>query len=230
MPVKIYLMVLSLLVIMAGCKSSDAPSPPSTVVPASASPANAVSPGAPAVAPATPTVKAKVDVCQLLTGDDLKAVQGESLKEAQRSDRQEGGFIVAQCYYALPTSSNSVVLNVTTASEGSAASPREFWENTFGKAEREGKETSRERERERRAAKEKEKERGAEREEEEEGAPPEKVKGVGEEAFWIASRVGGALYVLRKDVFFRISVGGAGDEKSKLRKSRTLAQQVLKRL
>ena len=230
MPVKIYLIVLSLLVIMTGCKSSDAPTPPSPGAPASSSPASAVNPGASAVVPATPTVKAKIDVCQLLTGDDLKAVQGENLKEAQRSDRQEGGFIVAQCYYALPTGSNSVVLNVTTANEGSTASPREFWENTFGKAEREGKETSRERERERRAAKEKEKERGAEREEEEEGAPPEKVKGVGEEAFWIASRVGGALYVLRKDVFFRISVGGAGDEKSKLRKSRTLAQQVLKRL
>jgi hypothetical protein len=230
MPVNIFLIVFSLLVMMTGCKSSDAP-PPSPGAPASASPASAVSPGAPAVAPATPTVKAKVDVCQLLTGDDLKAVQGESPREAQRSDRQEGGFIVAQCYYALPTSSNSVVLNVTTASEGATASPRKFWEDTFGKAEREGKEkTSRERERERRAAKEKDKKRGAEREEEEEGARPEKINGLGDEAFWIASRVGGALYVLRKDVFFRISVGGAGDEKSKLRKSRTLARQVLKRL
>ena len=230
MPLKSLLIVLGLLVVMTGCKSSDAP-PPSPGAPASASPASAVNPGAPAVAPATPTVKAKVDVCQLLTGDDLKAVQGESPKEAQRSDRQEGGFIVAQCYYALPTSVNSVVLNVTTAGEGASASPRKFWEDTFGKAEREGKEkTSRERERERRGAKEKDKERGAEREEEEEGAPPEKVNGLGDEAFWIASRVGGALYVLRKDIFFRISVGGAGNEKSKLRKSRTLAQQILKRI
>ena len=63
-----------------------------------------------------------------------------------------------------------------------------------------------------------------------EGAAPEKVNGLGDEAFWIASRVGGALYVLKKDVFFRISVGGAGDEKAKLKKSKTLAQQVLKRV
>ena len=67
-------------------------------------------------------------------------------------------------------------------------------------------------------------------EEEEEGAAPEKVKDLGDEAFWMASRVGGALYVLKKDVFFRISVGGAGDERTKLKKSKTLAQQVLKRI
>jgi len=35
---------------------------------------------------------------------------------------------------------------------------------------------------------------------------------------------------LKKDLFFRISVGGAGDEKAKLNKSKTLAQNVLKRL
>ena len=56
------------------------------------------------------------------------------------------------------------------------------------------------------------------------------MNGLGDEAFWIGSRVGGALYVLKKDLFFRISVGGAGDEKAKLNKSRTLAQNVLKRL
>jgi len=170
-------------------------------------------------------VKAKVDVCALLTSDDLKSVQGEALKEAQRSDRRDGDFIVAQCYYALPTTSNSVVLNVTTANEGqSAGNPKQFWEDTFGRDE--AKSGGREREREREKAK-KDKSAG---EEEEEGAAPEKVKDLGDEAFWMASRVGGALYVLKKDVFFRISVGGAGDERTKLKKSKTLAQQVLKRI
>lgn len=216
MPTKVYVIVFSLFVIMTGCRSSDAP-PPSQP---EATPANATNPGAPpSAAPATSTVKAKVDACQLLTGDDLKTVQGETPKEAQRSDRQEGGFIVAQCYYALPTSSNSVVLNVTTASEdGPARSPRVFWKDTFGRKEEKGKERKRE-------AKDKGKDG-----EEEETIPPEKVAGLGEDAYWIASRVGGALYVLKKDVFFRISVGGAGDAKSKLKKSKTLAQQVLKRI
>ena len=226
MPIKVYAIVFALFVIMAGCKSSDSPAPPQPGAPVSATPVNATNTGAPAsVTPSAPAVKAKIDVCQLLTADDLKAVQGEPFKEAQRSDRQDGGFIVAQCYYALPTSSNSVVLNVTTAGEtGGAASPRKFWEETFGREEREGKDKSvreREREREKRAGKEGE---------EEEGAPPKKINGLGEGAFWIASRVGGALYVLKKDIFFRISVGGGGDETSKLKKSKTLAQQVLKRV
>jgi hypothetical protein len=175
-------------------------------------------------------VKAKVDVCALLTSDDLKGVQGESLKEAQRSDRRDGAFIVAQCYYALPTTSNSVVLNVTTAVEGQGArSPKEFWEDTFGRDEAKGGGREKEREREKQreeATKDKPKAGG----EEDEGAPPEKVQGLGDEAFWIASRVGGALYVLKKDQFFRISVGGAGDEKAKLKKSKALAQQILKRI
>jgi hypothetical protein len=170
-------------------------------------------------------VKAKIDVCALLTSDDLKSVQGEAPKEAQRSDRRDGAFVVAQCYYALPTTSNSVVLNVTSEGEG-ANNPRKFWENTFGAEDAKGGE--REKEREREEAKKKAKPGAGE--EEEEGARPERVNGVGEEAFWMASRVGGALYVLKKDVFFRISVGGAGDEKAKLKKSKTLAQQVLKRI
>jgi hypothetical protein len=177
-------------------------------------------------------VKAKVDVCGLLTSDDLKGVQGEALKEAQRSDRRDGAFIVAQCYYALPTTSNSVVLNVTTAMEGQGGSnPRQFWEETFGKYDQEGgKEKGGERERERERARKEAKPKEGEGGEEEEGAPPEKINGVGDEAFWLASRVGGALYVLKKDVFFRISVGGAGDEKAKLKKSKSLAQQILKRI
>jgi hypothetical protein len=159
----------------------------------------------------------------LLTSDDLKNVQGEAYKEAQRSDRQEGDFIVAQCYYALPTTVNSVVLNVTTAREGgNAAAPRDFWQRTFGKEAREKAE-----QRERVAQKNKDKERG---EDEGEGPKPEKVNSLGDEAFWIGSRVGGALYVFKKDQFFRISVGGAGDQKTKLNKTKSLAQMVLKRL
>jgi hypothetical protein len=229
MATRVYAIIFCLSVIMAGCKSSDAPAPANgTPAPGAASPATIASPGTAPTSPNTPAVKGKIDPCSLLTSDDLKEVQGEAVKEAQRSDRQDGGFIVSQCYYSLPTTSNSVVLNVTLASEsGGVVSPRKFWEDTFGKEEREGKDKSRsERERER---EKKAKERGAEGEEEE-GAPPEKIAGLGDEAFWIGSRVGGALYVLKKDIFFRISVGGAGDEKSKLKKSKTLAQRALKRI
>jgi hypothetical protein len=224
MPLRAYVIVIGLLLI-TGCRSTDN-NPPANVGNAPAS--NSVTMVSPATtspaAPAAPAVKAKVDVCALLTSDDLKSVQGETLKEAQRSDRRDGVFIVAQCYYALPTTSNSVVLNVTTAAEGQGVNnPRKFWEDTFGAEDDKGGDREKERERAKKA-------RPAAGEEEEEGARPERVSGLGEEAFWLASRVGGALYVLKKDVFFRISVGGAGDEKAKLKKSRSLAQQVLKRI
>jgi hypothetical protein len=220
MPARAHAFVFCFVVLTAGCSSNDTSTSNTANAPASASPGAMANP---ATSPATPNpaaVKAKIDTCSLLTSADLKEVQGEAVKEAQRSDRQDGGFIVSQCYYSLPTSSNSVVLNVTTTSEGGgAANPRTFWKDTFGRKEEKGKDRDRE-------AKEKEKK----GEESEESVPPQKIAGLGEDAYWLASRVGGALYVLKKDLFFRISVGGAGDEQSKLKKSKTLAQRALKRI
>jgi len=53
---------------------------------------------------------------------------------------------------------------------------------------------------------------------------------VGDEAFWIASRVGGALYVLKGNSYLTVSVGGAADEKTRIEKSKALAQRALVRL
>jgi hypothetical protein len=227
---RIYALIFGLSLVATGCRSTDTTTPANVGGTPASSPAAMTSPVATSPAgPATSAVKAKVDVCALITSDDLKNLQGESLKEAQRSDRRDGAFIVAQCYYALPTASNSVVLNVTTANEGpDARSPKQFWEETFGREEtKEGRAKEREREKEReRAKQDKPKAEG----EEEEEAHPERVSGLGDEAFWIASSVGGALYVLKKDQFFRISVGGPGNQDAKLKKSKTLARQVLKRI
>ena len=221
MPLRVYLVALSLMVMFAGCKSTDTSVPANSNAPAAASPTNVARPATSTSSTSTDGVKAKVDVCNLLTSDDLKQVQGEPLKETQRSDRQDGEFIVAQCYYALPTTVNSVVLNVTTAKEGAGArDPKSFWKETFGRKDEKGSERERDRN-------EKGKPKGGE---EEESVAPEKIGDLGDDAYWIASRVGGALYVLKKDVFFRISVGGAGDAKTKLNKSKTLAQRVLKRI
>lgn len=218
---KTYAMFLLLLIASAGCKSTEdsgvnsgtAATPTPGAV---ANPSNTTAPAA---------VKAKVDVCNLLTSEELKSVQGEAYKEAQRSDRQEGDFLVAQCYYQMPTMTNSVVLNVTSATDRPGArDPKEFWQQTFRGAEEKGREPKT------RTDKEKDNAKPRREGEEEEGAAPEPIKGLGDEAFWSASRVGGALFVLKKDQFFRISVGGAGDAQTKLNKSKTLAQQVLKKL
>ena len=225
MNLRLIVIVLCLL-FFASCNSKETGS--TTNAPANSASNSATNSSTSPAANNPATVKSKVDPCSLLTSDEIKAVQGEAFANAMRSDRQDGDFIVGQCYYALPTSVNSVVVNVTTAKDAvGAPNPRDFWEGTFGKEAGEEKDQEKKREKE----KPKKPEAGERREEEgEEAAKPEKVNGLGDEAFWIGSRVGGALYVLKKDLFFRISVGGAGDEKAKLNKSKTLAQNVLKRL
>ena len=234
MNLRLSLFVFGLL-FFASCSSKETGAPTNT--PANSASNSAANSSTSPAANNPAAVKSKIDPCSLLTSDEIKAVQGEAFANAMRSDRQDGDFMVGQCYYALPTSSNSVVVNVTTARDAAGApNPRDFWEGTFGKEAGEGEERDRDkkergdRERKERAEKAKEGARREEGEEGEEAAKPEKVNGLGDEAFWIGSRVGGALYVLKKDLFFRISVGGAGDEKAKLNKSKTLAQNVLKRL
>jgi hypothetical protein len=199
--------------------------------------ANLTPASSPAPRASAAPVKSRIDVCNLLTSDELKAVQGEAYKDAQRSDRLDGEFVIAQCYYAMPTTVNSVVVNVTTAKEDAGAKkPKDLWEQTFGGDEDKPREGQGERGREDERGRGKEKEKAREpRERGEEGeakeaSPPERVKDLGTEAFWVGSPIGGALYVLKNDLFFRISIGGAGDPKAKLNKSKTLAQAILKKL
>ena len=179
----------------------------------------------------TATMKADVDPCALLSSDEIRAVQGEPLKETKPSRQSASGLVGLQCYYALPTSANSISLALTetdTANSG-ATTARQYWQKTFhnsGEAEpeREGRKGHDEKEKERT-----QKSSGG-REEEDEAAPPKPVRGLGDEAFWTASRFGGALYVLKGQRFIRLSVGGAGDEQTKLTKTETLARAALRRL
>lgn len=61
-------------------------------------------------------------------------------------------------------------------------------------------------------------------------APPVKVRGVGSEAMWVSSRVAGSLYVRKGDALLRVSVGGPGDTKEKIERSKKLALHALRRL
>src|ERR1700730_19226744 len=139
--------------------------------------------------------KMKTDACSLLTSKEIESVQGEALKEPKSSGQTGGALAVSQCYFGLPTSSNSISLTLMQKSDSpDARDPKEFWKQTFHG--------------------EKNEEKGRE-EEERKPTPPEKIEGVGDEAFWLGNRVGGQLYVLKGDSFFRISVGGAGDKAAK---------------
>jgi hypothetical protein len=148
---------------------------------------------------------AQTDSCTLLTKEEIQAVQGESFKNTKPSQKVAGGMSVSQCYFELPTAANSVVLTVTRKAEG-GRDPAQSWQDMFHR------------------------ERRSEREEEGEGKEPQKIDGLGEEAFWTGTRVGGALFVLNGNCYIRISVGGAGDQAQKIEKSKKLAENVLKRL
>jgi hypothetical protein len=201
-----------------GCKSTQN-QPPAAGTPAaeSATPATASTPVT-AASPTTmpPKAPGSVDACTLLTSDDIKAVQGEALKTTKPSQQAGHEFVIDICYYELPTPSNSVSLSLAQSNPNKKDSVREFWENTFGDSEH--------------GRKEKEREGEGEKGELEEGAPPRQIAGLGQEAFWFSSPIGGVLYVLKGDHYIRISVGGKGTSEAKLNKSKVLAKKAIAKL
>ena len=186
---------------LAGCQSSDQQAASSA---GSATPSPTLTSSTPGADPSPIARKSSINPCALLTSDELKAVQGEALQTTLPSEREYGEYFIAQCYYQLPAITNSVVVNVTTPKEH-GKSVKELWRSTHAEPRRRKKDEAKE-------------------------SRPEKISGVGEDAYWEASGIAGALYVLKKDVIFRISVGGAGDSTTKLEKSKTLAQKALARL
>jgi hypothetical protein len=61
-------------------------------------------------------------------------------------------------------------------------------------------------------------------------ARPRRVSGVGDEAYWDGSTLGGGLFVLKGDAYFRLSVGGPDNETVKIEKLKKLARRILARL
>lgn len=223
------LLVVPLLFVLAGCKRNEQPQTTnlSAAPPTVATEASPGTQASPIVDPASSSqIKAKIDACSLLTSVEIEGVQKEAVKETKLSGSSNGGFSVSQCFFTLPTFTNSISLQVTQRGDDSAArDPREFWRETFHR----DRKSEEERERE---EKEKGREKRGRSEEEEEGesAPPLRVSGVGDEAFWVGSRVGGALYVLKGNSYLRVSIGGAGAQKEKIQKSKNLGQKVASRL
>jgi hypothetical protein len=167
----------------------------------------------------------KLDACALLTREEIQAVQGSAITDAKGSDGVNGAFPVSQCYFAAAESSKSVSLAITQSSPGSKNSPRDYWNETFGRF-RDG-EKAKEKEEEEQA---KESDPTTRKKEEEEVRPPKKIEGIGEEAFWSGNRFGGALYVLKKENIIRVSVGGPDNEETKINKSKALAEKAMTRL
>lgn len=159
---------------------------------------------------------AKLDACALIQREEVGAIVGSPIKEVQSSVHAERSFRVSHCLYTAEEFSKSVSFSITQKDPDSSdtRTPKDFWTETFGGYTDEEKEHEADK-----------KEPGHDKEEEE-SPPPKKIDGLGDEAYWMRS----GLYVLRKDVFIRISVGGAGSDDSKLEKSRALAAMAVKRL
>jgi hypothetical protein len=140
--------------------------------------------------------------CSLLTAAEIQSVQKESPELAKESSQPAGDLAVSQCFYQLPTFAKSISLELTTG-----AGAKTYWKKAFHEA------------------RPKEKEEEGEAKEE-----PERVKGLGEEAFWTGSVRLGGLYVLKKGSILRLSIGGSETKDAKLKKLRALAKSALKRL
>ena len=174
---------------------------------------------------AAPSKREKINACELITNAEVQAIQSSPIKDVKPSEQSDGSFRIAQCFYTAETFNKSVSLAVTQADPASAKprNPREFWKETFGKYEGEAKEEEGD-------AEKKKSVREREGEEEEKARPPKKIDGIGDAAYWSANRMGGALYVLKKDVFIRVSVGGPEAEDAMINRCKALADKILSRL
>lgn len=172
----------------------------------------ALTPSASIPAPAAAT--ASRTACALLTSAEIRDVARGPLKSTKPMSHSEGGLEVSQCFFEVEPFTNSVSLEIVRRDSASAPGrgPAARWREIFHAERNERKEAQSERESERGSAR------------------PEPVSGVGEEAFWIANRAGGALYVLQKNAYLRISVGGKADAAAKLEESRALARKALQKL
>lgn len=220
MPSKLFAALISLTIISAAaCRSGEGGATNASQARPTAQPTAAVAVANTAPAPIGSN-NADADACKLLTSEEIQAVQGEGLKATKGSDASTESFSVSQCFYETTSFTNSVSLTLTRKkADAKGESPREFFRKNFGGEKGRGREKE-----------EREKKSGARVEEEEEGLPPARVKGVGDEAYWVGNDKVGALYVLRGDKFIRISVGGGDKQDKKIEKARALAQSALKRV
>ena len=163
---------------------------------------------------------AQIDVCGLITKQEIEAIQGSPIKETKSSALSDAAFRVSQCFYTATEFSKSVSLAVIERdlARPATTSPRDFWNERFGRYSGDEKEGD------------KDKEESERNEEKEESVPPKKIDGIGDEAFWASNRFGGVLYVLKSDAFISVSVGGPDSEQIKIDKSKALAQKALQRL
>lgn len=145
----------------------------------------------------------EVDACSLVSKEEMTEIAGQPVQETKHDRSVEQGLAIAQCFYQLAASADSLSLRVVQRAGGpDAREPREIWTETF--------------------APERLKEAGT--------RAPEPVPNLGDAAFWRSRRKGGALYVLRGETYLRIGYDGPEEREAKIEKASEVARRVLSRL
>jgi hypothetical protein len=165
----------------------------------------------------------QIDVCELISREEAQSIQGSPVKDVKGNVNTNGGFRTSDCVYTGQTNDQSVTLSLVQKNAGSpnAVDPKQYWKTSFSRYSDEAKEHDAEAENEKSAD---------EHEIEVHPAnvqPPKKIDGLGDAAFWMTDFNGGALYVLKRDLFLRIRVNGPESEESRIDKSRQLAAKAL---
>ncbi|HVT14615.1 MAG TPA: hypothetical protein VHQ90_00340 [Thermoanaerobaculia bacterium] len=172
-------------------------------------------------------LSARSDACSLLSKSEIEEVQGGAFQKAVPSGTPGAAITVTQCFFQVEPYSSSVSLTLTYANgEEGRRKLSEGWERIFHAERREARKEEGESGRQEREKAESERE----REEEARKAARTPVAGLGQEAFISAGRGNVSLYVLTRDAYVRISVGGRGKFDDWSRQAQTLARAALRRL
>jgi len=174
-------------------------------------------------APAAIVAAERFDPCSLLTRREIEEIQKDRVVSTKASEPERDRFAVSQCFYTLATFSKSISLEVTRRHAGEAESPRAYWKQMFARALEKGKEHEE-------GKREPDVNAGRPEKEREGTARPRPISGVGDEAFWDGSSLGGGLHVLKGDAYLRLSVGGPDPVPVKIEKLKKLVRHALRRL
>jgi hypothetical protein len=148
---------------------------------------------------------AQADACALLPSEAIRQATGEAVSATKATTAAAGKLRQSQCFYTLPTFSNSISVTVTSPAGLSRDAAKELWERWFHDKDEPASE------------------------EKEAVAKAEPVNGVGDEAYWVHSFVGN-LYVRKGNRFFRISLGGKLTDDERRSRAKALATVALRPL
>lgn len=165
---------------------------------------------------------AENDACSVLPTARLESAQKAKFVSTKAGHHDDGRLTTSSCYYRMDPEALSVSLQVLSHSKGDTIDLHEFWESRFAEdAGERGKEAS---EKQERREERREKERDGE---EEKQRPPQKIVGLGEEAFWVDTGRDGALYVINGPKIYRLSLGGSAPQDEKKQRAIALIRTAL---